>query len=142
MEVSFTLDDILNEKLSQTEDEDDDAAGLFSDGENSEDNPATKSQSSKEVEKVTSKVVNRQEELVVRRHTRIADTPLSQELLNQNLQYSTLSTVSRLFDASNTSIVGVGVPCCLSASKKFLAVGTSLSNIALFEVGVRQHKLL
>lgn len=68
---------------------------------------------------------------------------LSHELISHNLQYSALSNVSKIFDTANTSIVGIGVPCCLSAtSKRFMAVGTSLSNIVLFEVGVRQHKLL
>ena len=34
------------------------------------------------------------------------------------------------------------MPSCISASSLYLAVGTSLSNVALFEVGVKNFRLL
>jgi predicted NBD/HSP70 family sugar kinase len=63
--------------------------------------------------------------------------------LAMNMTYNTLSNVSKLFDTNDHKVIGIGVPCCLSAtSKRFLVIGTSLSNIVLFEVGLKQHKVL
>lgn len=47
VEVSFTLEDILNEKLSEDSHDEDDVEGLFSDEEVEENNQVTQSQTSK-----------------------------------------------------------------------------------------------
>jgi len=57
------------------------------------------------------------------------------------MSFTVLKNVTSLFENPETK--GVGIPTAISATgSKFLAVATSLSNIALFEVGVRNHKLL
>ncbi len=57
------------------------------------------------------------------------------------MSFTVLKNVTALFQsAQNTDI---GIPTVISATgSKFLAVGTSLGNIALFEIGVNGYKLL
>lgn len=56
------------------------------------------------------------------------------------MTYVSLKNVTALFDSENR---GVGLPTCISTTgDKFLAVGTSNSTIAVFEVGVKGHKIL
>lgn len=59
------------------------------------------------------------------------------------MTYVHLSLVSSAFDPSNKNAKGVGLPICIhSTSSKYLAIGTTLANIALFEVGSRDYKVL
>lgn len=59
------------------------------------------------------------------------------------MTYTALQTVSAVFDINIKAARGVSVPTCVfSTSSKFLAIGTTLSNIALFEVGVKDFKIL
>ena len=49
----------------------------------------------------------------------------------KNMVYTSLKNVSKLFNTKEVS--GVGIPTCISGTgSKFLALGTSLGNIALF----------
>jgi len=57
------------------------------------------------------------------------------------MTYVVLKNVTGLFE--NPVSKGVGMPTVISATgSKFLAVGTSMGNIALFEVGVKGYKIL
>jgi hypothetical protein len=57
------------------------------------------------------------------------------------MSFVVLKNVTELFE--NPEKKGVGIPTVISATgSKFLAVGTSLGNTALFEVGVKGYKLL
>jgi WD40 repeat protein len=76
------------------------------------------------------------------RCSRISDTQIPDELLGKNMVFNRLSNVSRLFDTTDIKAVGVGVPSSISATPKFLAIGTSLSNIALFENNAKGFKVL
>jgi hypothetical protein len=59
------------------------------------------------------------------------------------MSYVPLTNVSKLFDTTDRKAKGVGVPVCISSTNsRFLAIGTSLSNVALFEVGVKDYKIL
>lgn len=59
------------------------------------------------------------------------------------MTYTPLQTVSAAFDTNIKTARGVAVPNCLySTSSKYLAIGTTLSNIALFEVGVKDFRIL
>lgn len=57
--------------------------------------------------------------------------------------YIILKNVSELFDINNSESKGVGVPTCISTSgNKFLAVGTSIGNVVIFEIGVKGYRIL
>jgi WD40 repeat protein len=59
------------------------------------------------------------------------------------MTYVQLSLVTAAFDPHNKAAKGVGLPTCIySTSSKYLAIGTTFSNIALFEVGSRDYKIL
>lgn len=52
-----------------------------------------------------------------------------------------LKNVTKLFDTSEAK--GVGIPNCISGTgSKFLALGTSMGNIALFEIEVDGYRIL
>lgn len=55
--------------------------------------------------------------------------------------YIPLKNVSELFDISTSQTKGVGVPTCISTSDRFLAIGTSIGNIVIFEIGL-SYKIL
>ncbi len=58
-----------------------------------------------------------------------------------NMTFIVLKNVTALFE--NPQSKGVGIPTVISATgTKFLAVGTSMGNIALFEIGVKGYKIL
>lgn len=57
------------------------------------------------------------------------------------MSFVVLKNVTELFQ--NPEKKGLGLPTVISASgNKFLAIGTSQGNIAVFEVGVRGNRLL
>lgn len=59
------------------------------------------------------------------------------------MTFAILITVSAAFDTNNKKAKGIGQPTCLySTSGKYLAVGTSLENVILFEVGVKDYRIL
>lgn len=57
------------------------------------------------------------------------------------MSFVMLKNVTNLFeDPNNTSI---GIPTAISATgNRFLALGTSMGNIVIFEIGVRGNKIL
>lgn len=59
------------------------------------------------------------------------------------MTYVQLSLVSAAFDPNNKLAKGVGLPTCIfTTSSKYMAIGTSLANIALFEVGSKDYRVL
>ena len=67
------------------------------------------------------------------------ELPTSKEV--KNMTFVPLKNVTALFE--NPENNGVGIPTVIAATgSKFLAVGTSMGNIAVFQVGVKGYKLL
>ena len=73
---------------------------------------------------------------VKNRARRLSDQPIIPEEEIINMTYVKLKNVTKLFsdDQSNTN---VGIPTSITATgNKYLALGTSMGNIVLFEIGV------
>eukprot|EP00919_Chromeraceae_sp_WS-2016_P024117 GHVR01057111.1.p1 GENE.GHVR01057111.1~~GHVR01057111.1.p1 ORF type:complete len:103 (-),score=4.17 GHVR01057111.1:147-455(-) len=57
------------------------------------------------------------------------------------MSYIVLKNVTNLFN--NEQNKDVGIPTAISATgSRFLAIGTSMGNVALFEIGVEGYKIL
>lgn len=75
------------------------------------------------------------------KHSRLNDLPLIPREEIQNMMYVALKNVTQLFDISESK--GVGMATCISSTgSRFLAIGTSMGNVALFEIGVKGYRTL
>jgi hypothetical protein len=77
----------------------------------------------------------------VQRWRRLQDLPITPFEEIRNMSYTMLKNVTKLFDT--TEAKGVGIPTCIAGTgSRFLGLGTSLGNIAVFEVQVPGYKTL
>ena len=146
MSASFDLEDILNENIRDLNlyddyddpfEEDDDSASVTLTKKSETTKTVSVSKSKLEQLRSTSVFVKPSPE---RTHWVLKDTQIDPKVFTKNVTFMNITNVSKPFEPTNRF---VGLPTSIAAtSSKFLAVGTSQSSVALFEMGVKAYKLM
>ena len=75
-----------------------------------------------------------------KQHFVLRDTVIDPKIFKKNVTFMNISNVSKPFEATNRFI---GLPTAIAAtSSKFLAIGTSQSSVVLFQMGVKNYRLM